>query len=79
MDKLPKWDPPKYDTFLQQVLENTWKHEEEKIKSHLNGFELTNGQNNFLRKNYKDSNDNSSEVKNALLAIIIIYVKTVST
>ena len=64
VDKLPKWDPPKYDTFLQQVLENTWKHEEEKIKSHLNGFELTNGQNNFLRKNYKDSNDNSSEVKN---------------
>ena len=64
VDKLPKWDPPKYDTFLQQVLENTWKHEEEKIKSHLNDFELTNAQNNFLRKNYKDSNDKSSQIKN---------------
>ena len=65
VDKLPKWDSPKYDIYLQKALENVWKVEEEKIKNSLNDFELTNGQNNFLTKLYKDSNNNElNKIKN---------------
>ena len=63
VDRLPKWDLPKYDSILKSILENTWKIENEKIKNELNNFELTNGQNNFIKNKFKND-DNLNEMKN---------------
>ena len=65
VDKLPKWELPKYDAFLRKALENAWKKEEEAIKKILNNNELTNGQNEFIRKKKKDQNNNKiKEIQN---------------
>lgn len=64
--KLPKWEMTKYDTYLKNVLENTWKNEEEIITSKLNNFELTNRQNEFLKKNNREKEMNETINKNII-------------
>lgn len=65
VDKLPKWDLPKYDILLKNVLENTWKKEEEYIKNKLNDFELINGYYIFIKKKYQNKNNEEiNEIKN---------------
>ena len=59
---LPKWDLPKYDSFLKNILESTWKIEEEKIKKKLNNQELNNGKDAFTMNNNK--NAKNEEMKN---------------
>lgn len=65
LDKKPKWELPKYDVYLKNILENTWKNEEEKIKQKLNNFELTNARYSFIRKHYKTlNNEELKKLKN---------------
>ena len=65
VDKLPKWDVPKYDALLRNILENTWKIESEKIKNELNNSELEKGCNNFIRNKFQDTSDDKLiEMKN---------------
>ena len=65
VDKLPKWDPPKYDIYLKNTLESTWKNEQDKIIEELTNFELNNGQTVFLRNNFSNSqNPDIEEIKN---------------
>lgn len=59
VDKLPKWNVPKYDIILKEAMVNTWKNEEEKIKLKLNNYELTNRKNDFLKvKRIEEVNEN---------------------
>lgn len=65
VDKLPKWELPKYDAFLRKALESTWKKEEEKIKKELNNIQLAIGQNEFIIKKSKDpKNIGIKEIQN---------------
>ncbi len=65
LDHKPRWDLPKYDVYLQNILENIWKKEEVIIKQKLNNFELSNGRIAFIKKYYKNlNNDDLKKIKN---------------
>lgn len=73
VDKLPKWNAPKYDVVLKNTLENTWKNEEEKIKNQLNDLGLANGKKAFLSKNSKSKEyENNNVICNSCLSVNFI-------
>ena len=61
VDKLPKWNVPKYDVFLNDSLVNTWKIEEEKIKNTLNNYELVKKDAILKMQKVEEVNGNKNE------------------
>ena len=71
VNKLPKWDLPKFDICLKKSLEKIWKKEEEIIKNKLNNIELEISKKIFaLRKsNENDKCKNNNIICNSCLSI----------